>query len=220
MQKIGILQRIPGFACDWGRSRRYLAVDVATSAKDDARRAGRSGRCPRRRRAVRGLPCAAGPRGAWRISAVAYRRYGDRAYRQRQERLGQRTKYGKVRGLHDVHKDGVERLPDLRRVQFRSQHLNRVCANSEFLGIRRARAHAGAVRHAGIAAVRRRAHHQHSQHRQSALAVRSDRAGVYSRQKSSNRFGASAVQTAMLVIDRWPSHPWIAQVSRPLLARA
>ena len=44
--------------------------------------------------------------------------------------------------------------------------------------------------------------------------------GAQSRQKSLNRYGASAVQTAVLAIDRWPSHPWIARVSCPLLARA
>ena len=27
------------------------------------------------------------------------------------------------------------------------------------------------------------------------------------------RFGAKAVQTAVLVIDRWPSQPWIARMS-------
>jgi hypothetical protein len=34
-----------------------------------------------------------------------------------------------------------------------------------------------------------------------------------SRQKSLNRFGASAVYTAVLVIDGWPSRPRIARVS-------
>jgi hypothetical protein len=40
---------------------------------------------------------------------------------------------------------------------------------------------------------------------------------VHSRQKSLNRFGASAVYTAVLVIDRWPSRPWIARVCVPLV---
>jgi hypothetical protein len=35
-----------------------------------------------------------------------------------------------------------------------------------------------------------------------------------------NRFGASAVYTAELVIDLWLSHPWIARVSWPLLSVA
>jgi hypothetical protein len=47
------------------------------------------------------------------------------------------------------------------------------------------------------------------------IPVRSARAEAQSRQKSLNRFGASAVQTAVLVIDRCPSHPWIARVSCP-----
>jgi hypothetical protein len=40
------------------------------------------------------------------------------------------------------------------------------------------------------------------------------------RQKSLNRFGASAAYTTVPVIDRCPSHPWIARVLWPLLASA
>jgi hypothetical protein len=39
-----------------------------------------------------------------------------------------------------------------------------------------------------------------------------------SRQKSLNRFATSAVLTAVLAIDRWPSPAWIARGSWPLLA--
>jgi hypothetical protein len=47
-----------------------------------------------------------------------------------------------------------------------------------------------------------------------------DPSEVQSLKKSLNRFGAKAVYTAVLVIDRCPNHPWIALVSCPLLARA
>jgi hypothetical protein len=51
-------------------------------------------------------------------------------------------------------------------------------------------------------------------------AYQAMRRPAHSRQKSLNRFGAKAVYTAVLVVDRCPNHPWIALVSCPLLASA